>query len=83
MKKRGIFPILFGIIIYLARYIPIFHYQTLLIDKWYSIVDYAGACDSLVSIVLENCNMIETLNIAMIVVSVLFLVYGLFRLFKK
>jgi hypothetical protein len=83
MNKKGIFHILFGVIIFLSRYIPLFHYRGHLLDQWYSIVDYSKACNTVLDIVLDNCELINILNTSMIVVSVLFVIYGFIYLFKR
>lgn len=83
MNKKSITPIFLGIALIVSRYLPTIHIKSFLMDKWFSMSEYLEGCNSLAGIVMENCNIVSTINTVLIVLGILSLSYGIYLLLKK
>ena len=81
--NTGLIAVLAGVVLFLVRYIPLFHYDLLLSDKWYSISSHAKVCTTVLGGLAEKCSWVGPLNTVMIVLAVLLVGYGGYLLYKQ
>jgi len=83
MRGKGIGSIIFGIIFFALRYIPVIQQEDSLVNKWFSVLDYSKSCSLTAEVVMQNCAVLKTMNIVLIGFAVIFFFHGLYELIKR
>jgi hypothetical protein len=81
--KKGLPFIIAGAVLFILRYIPLYHYNTGIIDKWFSLDSASGLCGTFLENLADQCNWIKPLNIIVIVAAIALAGYGIFLIYQE
>jgi len=83
LLNNGLVLAISGVVVFLLRYIPLFKYDLVFAEKWYSISSHSKVCGTILGGLADKCSWVEPLNTVMIVLAVLLVGYGGFLLYKQ
>jgi uncharacterized protein involved in cysteine biosynthesis len=86
-KKVYIYILVFAILLFALRYVPMYESRNALIDETYSLQDGANLCDSALNNPILNlvpqCSWVEPLNVIVWILIALTLIVGIVGLLGK
>ena len=83
VNKNGLPFIIAGAVLFILRYIPVYHYNAVFFDKWFSLDSASGLCDTILGYLVNQCNWIKPLNMIVIVAAVALAGYGIFLIYQE
>ncbi len=83
LKNKGVLFILAGAVLFTLRYIPLLHYDSLLVDGWYSISEASSVCGGFLSGLINECSWVVPLNTILITLAIMFFLYGVFLVYQE
>lgn len=76
-KNNGVDLIVFGVFIFLLRYVPFYNYEPL--NKWFSLDKASTLCNTFFGGLANQCDWITPLNVGVIILSVGLVLYGVYE----
>jgi len=67
-----------GVILFLLRYIPIYHLNEGIFDKWFSLSNATQLCNTFLGALANQCMFVKPLNIIHILISISLIGYGIY-----
>ncbi|MCB9358947.1 hypothetical protein H6503_03385 [Candidatus Woesearchaeota archaeon] len=85
MKKQiSLYLIIAGIVVFLFRYIPIYHYVSEKKNAWVSLAWGSKFCNTLTGMLfVEDCSWFRSLGYLVFIVAAVLIIAGLVLRFKK
>ncbi len=82
-KRKAYSFILGGVLVFLLRYVPFYHYNSILVNKWFSIDSARDVCSSGLGGFVSQCDWMNPLNTIFIFSAIVLAVIGIVLLIKK
>jgi hypothetical protein len=82
-NKKGLPFIISGAVLFILRYIPAYHYNAGIIDKWFSLDSASNICGTFLGNLANQCNWVKPLNIIVIIAAVALVGYGIFLIYQE
>lgn len=82
-KGAGLKFIIGGVVLFILKYIPFYHYDKGIINKYLSLDSAAGLCNSFFGNFADECNFVKPLNLIVIFASIGLIAYGAYLLYEE